>query len=135
LEAQERANRRRQRALAPAHAAAAVLVVGVGDERLLFHRLESGWRGERKAAPVHRSPARVARSRTHRAQGRRMRTNGPAPAEAILAAYDAYVTEFRSMTRRARERFLAREWRPGQQDAVLRLLLYPRVVRSTVEAL
>jgi len=62
-------------------------------------------------------------------------TAHPDPAEAILAAYDDYVREFREVTRRARERFLARQWRDQQRDAVLRLLLYPRVVRTTVAAL
>ncbi|HEX8693112.1 MAG TPA: bifunctional isocitrate dehydrogenase kinase/phosphatase [Longimicrobium sp.] len=57
------------------------------------------------------------------------------PAEAILAAYDGFVREFREVTRLARERFLSREWRASQEDAQRRLLLYPRVVRATVGAL
>ncbi|HEU0052173.1 MAG TPA: isocitrate dehydrogenase kinase/phosphatase AceK regulatory subunit, partial [Longimicrobium sp.] len=57
------------------------------------------------------------------------------PAEAILAAYESYAREFRETTRRASERFLRREWRMGQEDAMHRLLLYPRTVRQAVAAL
>ena len=57
------------------------------------------------------------------------------PAEAVLAAYERYAAKFRDLTRQARARFLAREWRAGQEDAVKRLLLYPRTVRRAVEAL
>jgi isocitrate dehydrogenase kinase/phosphatase len=64
-----------------------------------------------------------------------MTAPGQDPAEVILAGYDEYVREFREATRRARGRFLERRWRDQQQDAVLRLLLHPRVVRGVVASL
>jgi isocitrate dehydrogenase kinase/phosphatase len=57
------------------------------------------------------------------------------PAQAILATYEGYVAEFRAISARARERFLARDWRGGQEDAMQRLLLYPRTVRQAVVGL
>lgn len=47
-------------------------------------------------------------------------------------AFDAYQLELRQITRRARSRFEAREWRGMQQDARERLDLYPRVIARVV---
>jgi isocitrate dehydrogenase kinase/phosphatase len=45
-------------------------------------------------------------------------------ARRIAAAYAAWHTEFRGMTRRARGRFARREWHGGQEDAAARLASY-----------
>ncbi|HEX2188311.1 MAG TPA: bifunctional isocitrate dehydrogenase kinase/phosphatase [Longimicrobiaceae bacterium] len=57
------------------------------------------------------------------------------PAEAILAAFDAYLAAFREITRRAPGRFLRREWREAQADAAERLGVYPRELDRVVAAL
>lgn len=57
------------------------------------------------------------------------------PAEAILAAFDAYHAAFREVTRRAPLRFLRREWREAQRDAAERLTVYPREVQRVVAGL
>ena len=56
-------------------------------------------------------------------------------AEAVLEAYERWIDAFRGVTRRARGRFLAREWREAQDDAQARLDLYPRAVDAVVEGL
>jgi isocitrate dehydrogenase kinase/phosphatase len=62
--------------------------------------------------------------------------DGSADAAAIVAeVYDAWVASFREVTRRARDRFLAREWREWQHDAGERLDLYPAAVVNAVERL
>jgi len=53
-------------------------------------------------------------------------------AEHVLRAYASYLDEFLGITRRARGRFLAREWREGQRDAVERLEVFSRWVLRTV---
>ncbi|MEW5929917.1 MAG: bifunctional isocitrate dehydrogenase kinase/phosphatase [Gemmatimonadota bacterium] len=57
------------------------------------------------------------------------------PAEAILAAFDAYLAAFHEVTRRAPGRFLRREWRGAQEDAAGRLTVYPRELDRVVAAL
>jgi len=49
-------------------------------------------------------------------------------ARRIAAAFAAWHTEFRGMTRRARGRFARREWTGGQEDAAARLGSYSRWV-------
>jgi isocitrate dehydrogenase kinase/phosphatase len=49
-------------------------------------------------------------------------------AREVLAVFDAYQAQFRLVTRRAEGRFLQRDWRGGQQDAVERLTLYRQFV-------
>jgi len=56
-------------------------------------------------------------------------------ASAIFSAYEDYQREFRSITRRARARFEARDWRGTQTDARERLLLRARCIRGVVEEL
>lgn len=53
-------------------------------------------------------------------------------AEEVLEAYEAWIDAFRGVTRRARGRFLAREWREAQDDAQERLDLYPHAVDAVV---
>jgi isocitrate dehydrogenase kinase/phosphatase len=50
----------------------------------------------------------------------------------VLEAYEAWIDAFREVTRRARGRFLAREWREAQDDAQSRLDLYPHAVDAVV---
>jgi len=50
----------------------------------------------------------------------------------IAVAFAAYNREFRDITRRAPNRFDARDWRGSQQDAVERIELYDRWVNQTV---
>ncbi len=52
----------------------------------------------------------------------------PSGAEAIRDAFDAYQNAFRAITRHAPWRFVERDWRGGQADAVERLDLYREVV-------
>ena len=54
-------------------------------------------------------------------------------ARAIQAAFLAYHTQFTRITRKAKARFEAREWREAQGDAVERLTLYRARVNQTVE--
>ena len=56
-------------------------------------------------------------------------------AHAIHAAFLAYHARFTQITRRAKARFEAREWREAQSDAVERLTLYRETVNDTVAAL
>lgn len=53
-------------------------------------------------------------------------------ARRIAAAFAAWHTEFRGMTRRARGRFARREWTGGQEDAAARLSSYSRWVGRLV---
>ncbi|MGH8314131.1 MAG: bifunctional isocitrate dehydrogenase kinase/phosphatase [Steroidobacterales bacterium] len=50
----------------------------------------------------------------------------------IAAAFAEYNAQFRATTRRAPQRFDARDWRASQRDAVERIELYDRFVNSTV---
>ncbi|MBU3672102.1 MAG: bifunctional isocitrate dehydrogenase kinase/phosphatase, partial [Sinobacteraceae bacterium] len=56
-------------------------------------------------------------------------------AQRIAAAFAAYNGEFRTITRRAKTRFEARDWQGSQQDAVERIDLYDKSVNRLVEAL
>jgi isocitrate dehydrogenase kinase/phosphatase len=56
-------------------------------------------------------------------------------AEAILAVYDAYQAQFGLVTRRAGARFVQKDWRGGQQDAMERLTLYRQFVNWVVRDL
>ncbi|HEX2081527.1 MAG TPA: bifunctional isocitrate dehydrogenase kinase/phosphatase [Longimicrobium sp.] len=56
-------------------------------------------------------------------------------ADEILAAYEAWLEEFLAVTRRARGRFLRREWQDGQRDAAERLTLYPAAIERAVQRL
>lgn len=49
-------------------------------------------------------------------------------ASSIHNVFDAHQAQFRLVTRRAEARFLARDWRGGQQDALERLNLYKQFV-------
>lgn len=53
-------------------------------------------------------------------------------AEIILAAYEAWFERFRAVTRRARARFLEREWHAWQADAAERIDLHGEAVARTV---
>lgn len=50
----------------------------------------------------------------------------------IYRAYQAYQEQFQAITRRARARFSACDWRGGHADAALRLELYQQVVAGAV---
>ncbi len=56
-------------------------------------------------------------------------------ARGILAVFDSHQGQFRLVTRRAEARFLARDWRGGQQDAAERLMLYRQFVSWCVQEL
>ena len=56
-------------------------------------------------------------------------------AQQVVEAFLHYNARFRAITRRAPERFLARDWHAGQQDAVERIDLYDQCVRETIKAL
>ncbi len=56
-------------------------------------------------------------------------------ARAIQSAFLAYHARFIAITRRAKTRFEAREWREGQADALERLTLYRTCVQETVTAI
>jgi len=60
---------------------------------------------------------------------------GPAAcARQIVDAFARYNAEFRAITRRAPQRFDARDWKGGQRDAVERIELYDRfVIQAIVE--
>jgi isocitrate dehydrogenase kinase/phosphatase len=63
---------------------------------------------------------------------------GPAPAECarhIVDAFARYNAEFRAVTRRAPQRFDARDWKGSQRDAVERIELYDRFVNQTIAEL
>lgn len=53
-------------------------------------------------------------------------------ASAIETAFNAYQTEFKSITRRAKARFEQRDWHGAQSDAIARLELYKKIVDETV---
>ncbi|MHB8873299.1 MAG: bifunctional isocitrate dehydrogenase kinase/phosphatase [Myxococcaceae bacterium] len=54
---------------------------------------------------------------------------------AILRGFTSYLAEFRDVTRRARQRFEARDWRGAQQDAFDRLEVRGRVLGGVVQEL
>lgn len=54
-------------------------------------------------------------------------------AQTLVDAFADYNTEFRDITRRARQRFEDRDWRGSQKDAVERIELYEKYVDGTVE--
>ncbi|HEY4447061.1 MAG TPA: bifunctional isocitrate dehydrogenase kinase/phosphatase [Steroidobacteraceae bacterium] len=56
-------------------------------------------------------------------------------ARQIVDAFARYNAEFRAITRRAPQRFDARDWKASQRDAVERIELYDRYVTETVAAL
>ena len=56
----------------------------------------------------------------------------PSGAEAIRDAFDAYLSSFRAITRRASRRFAQRDWAGVHADAVERLDLYRRVLDRTL---
>ena len=56
-------------------------------------------------------------------------------AQQVVEAFLHYNARFRAITRRAPERFVARDWHAAQQDAVERIDLYDRCIRETVKAL
>jgi len=53
-------------------------------------------------------------------------------AQTLVEIFADYNTEFRAITRRARQRFEARDWRGSQRDAVDRIELYDKYVKNTV---
>ena len=53
----------------------------------------------------------------------------------IVEAFAHYNAEFRAITRRAPQRFDARDWKGGQRDAVERIELYDRYVNQTIAEL
>lgn len=55
-------------------------------------------------------------------------------AATILSAYERYLDGFLEITRRARGRFLSREWAEAQADAAERLDHFSRAIRETVAA-
>lgn len=56
-------------------------------------------------------------------------------AQQVVEAFLQYNARFRAITRRAPERFAARDWHAAQEDAVERIDLYDRCVTETVKAL
>ena len=54
-------------------------------------------------------------------------------AQLLVDAFADYNTEFRAVTRRAPQRFEARDWRGSQKDAVERIELYEKYVAGSVE--
>ena len=56
-------------------------------------------------------------------------------AQLVVGAFLRYNAEFREITRRARQHFVARDWAAAQDDAVERLGLYDRHVMLAVEEL
>ena len=62
----------------------------------------------------------------------------PAPHECarhMVDAFARYNAEFRAITRRAPQRFDARDWKGNQRDAVERIELYDRYVNQTIAEL
>jgi isocitrate dehydrogenase kinase/phosphatase len=53
-------------------------------------------------------------------------------AQTLVGIFADYNTEFRAITRRARQRFELRDWRGSQRDAVNRIELYDKYVENTV---
>ena len=62
-----------------------------------------------------------------------MTTRDDAAAETLIRAYEDYLAGFLEITRRARGRFLARQWREAQEDARERLDFFTRSIGRTVE--
>jgi isocitrate dehydrogenase kinase/phosphatase len=66
-----------------------------------------------------------------------MDTNQPPLAElgarAIRDGFDAYHSRFKRITRRARDRFEARDWHGAHRDALERLDLYGQVLAQVVQ--
>jgi isocitrate dehydrogenase kinase/phosphatase len=56
-------------------------------------------------------------------------------AQQVIEAFLHYNARFSAITRRAPERFLARDWHAAQEDAVERIDLYVKCVRETIKAL
>ncbi len=56
-------------------------------------------------------------------------------AQQVIEAFLHYNARFRAITRRAPERFVARDWHAAQDDAVERIDLYEQCVRETIKAL
>jgi len=56
-------------------------------------------------------------------------------AQQVVEAFLHYNARFRAITRRAPQRFAARDWHAGQQDAVERIDLYEQSVRECINAL
>ncbi len=56
-------------------------------------------------------------------------------AQQVIEAFLHYNARFRAITRRAPQRFVARDWRAAQEDAVERIDLYEQCVRETIKAL
>ena len=54
-------------------------------------------------------------------------------AQALVDAFADYNADFRSVTRRARQRFEESDWRGSQRDAVERIELYSRYVERSVQ--
>lgn len=69
-------------------------------------------------------------------QPRTPRPTSPADAAGeVLAAYEDWLASFRAVTRRARSRFLRREWHEGQDDAAERIDLHGHAVLRAVDTL
>ena len=64
-----------------------------------------------------------------------MATDPLTAAHYIAAAFADYNSEFRAITRRAPQRFEARDWRGSQKDVVERIELYDRFVNATIAQL
>ena len=56
-------------------------------------------------------------------------------AQTLVDIFADYNSEFRAVTRRARQRFESRDWRAAQRDAVERIELYDKYVANTVETM
>src|SRR5215210_7554741 len=54
-------------------------------------------------------------------------------AQTLADEFKDYNTDFRDVTRRARQRFEDRDWRGSQRDAVERIELYDKYVAGTAE--
>ncbi|HET7462814.1 MAG TPA: bifunctional isocitrate dehydrogenase kinase/phosphatase [Longimicrobium sp.] len=75
---------------------------------------------------------------TKRADTPRHPSQAARPAEAadeVLAAYEGWLAAFRAVTRRAKSRFLNREWHEGQDDAAERIDLHGAAVLRAVQSL
>ena len=67
--------------------------------------------------------------------GQRHRQLAKATATAILDAFDTYHNSFKTISRRAQQRFEQREWQAQQADGQERLALYTRIVNEIVGGL
>ncbi len=79
--------------------------------------------------------AQPARTDTRSASSAASPTSSAGAAEQVLAAYEGWMESFRATTRRARARFLGRQWREWQDDAAARMDLYPAAVARAVDTL